>query len=164
MKTLNELIHHYSVLLQQGEIQAAYKGVLDFIGKLRADVVKKYPNYDVSSIYQGYMDMSYFALSTASLKEKGLKIAIVYQHEKGDFEAWLSARNREISKKFESAVSSILSENANTFHDPNNQDAFVECILVSAPDFEEQAVLMKDIEQGVEQFMNTVTRLLSGRV
>ena len=58
MKTLNELIKGYTHLLQQGELQLAYKGIMEFLGKLRAEFVKKYPHYDISSIYQGYMDMS----------------------------------------------------------------------------------------------------------
>jgi hypothetical protein len=53
----------------KGEIQIAYKGILEFLGKLRAEYIKKHPHYDVSSIYQGYMDMSYFSLSTKSLKD-----------------------------------------------------------------------------------------------
>lgn len=42
MKTLNQLIDDYTCHLQQGEIQLAYKGILEFIGKLRADFVKGY--------------------------------------------------------------------------------------------------------------------------
>lgn len=83
MKMLNKQIAAYTQQLQQGEIQIAYKGILAFMGKLRAAFIKKYPHYDVSNIYQGYLDMSYFSLSTKPLKDKGLKIAIVYLHEKG---------------------------------------------------------------------------------
>lgn len=43
MKTLNHLIRDYTTLLQHGEIQLAYKGILDFMGKLRADFQKKLP-------------------------------------------------------------------------------------------------------------------------
>ncbi|MBT2582840.1 hypothetical protein [Planococcus sp. ISL-109] len=72
MKTLNQLIHDYTGYLRQGEIQAAYKGILEFIGKLRADFIGKYPHNDIGSIYQGYMDMTYFSLTTEPLK-KGAK-------------------------------------------------------------------------------------------
>ena len=141
MKTLNELIEGYTNHLKQGEIQTAYKGILEFLGKLRAAFIKHYPDYDVSSIYQGYMDMSYFSLSTKSLKDKGLKIAIVYLHEKGAFEVWLSARNREISKGYDSVFRGKMGDGINIFHDENNQDAIIECTLTSSPDFEEQELL-----------------------
>ncbi|MDD3307842.1 MAG: hypothetical protein PHO29_12205 [Acetobacterium sp.] len=71
MKTLNKRIEEYTQQLQQGEIQIAYKEILAFIDKLRAAFIKKCPYYDVSSIYQGYLDISYFSLSTKSLKDKG---------------------------------------------------------------------------------------------
>ena len=130
MKTLNELIEEYTHHLQQGEIQIAYKGILEFLGKLRAEFIKKYPHYDVSSIYQGYMDMSYFSLNTKSLKDNGLKIAIVYLHDKGDFEVWLSARNRDIAKSYVSLLNGSISGDVNVFHDINNPDAIIECILL----------------------------------
>ena len=159
MKTLNQLINEYTSLLQQGEIQAAYKGILESIGKLRADFIKKYPLYEIGSIYQGYMDMTYFSLITEQLKNKGLKIAIVYLHEKGAFEVWLSARNRDTAKKYDSVISSI-SNYIDVFHDNANQDAIIEYTLISDPDFENQALLTDIIEQGVEKFVAAISGLL----
>ena len=156
MKTLNQLINDYTCLLKQGEVQAAYRGILEFVGKLRADYTKNYPNYDVSSVYQGYMDMSYFSLSTKSLKDKSLKIAIVYLHEKGDFEVWLSARNRDIAKSYASILEDVLSSDANVFHDVNNPDAIVEYSLVKTPDFENPSMLIDTIDQGVDKFVTTI--------
>lgn len=156
MKTLNELIKGYTHQLKQGELQIAYKGILEFLGKLRAEVIKNNPHYDASSIYQGYMDMSYFSLNTKSLKDKGLKIAIVYLHEKGDFEVWLSARNRDIAKNYASILNSNISDNVNIFHDINNPDAIIECILTPTPNFEDQSSLIDTINQGVEKFVTTI--------
>ena len=160
MKTLNELIAEYTHHLQQGEIQIAYKGILEFIGKLRAEFIKKHPHYDTSSIYQGYMDMSYFSLNTKLLKDKGLKIAIVYLHEKGDFEVWLSARNREILRKYKAILENKGTDHINLFHDESNEDAAIECTLISVPDFDNQALLMEKIEQGTEKFISIISELL----
>ena len=159
MKTLNQLIRDYTCHLQQGEIQIAYKGILEFISKLRADYIRKYPDYDTGSVYQGYMDMSYFSFSTRHLKDKGLKIAIVYLHEKSAFEVWLSARNREISKKYESVLVSNISDII-VFHDANNQDAIMESTLIAAPNFDDQTALIHMIEQGVQRFVSVITNLL----
>lgn len=52
-------------LIQQDEIQPAYKEIPEFIGKLRVDFAKKYPHCDIGNIYQGYLDMSYFSLTPA---------------------------------------------------------------------------------------------------
>lgn len=156
MKTLNQLISDYTYNLRQGEIQLAYKGIMEFMGKLRADFNNKYPNYDTSSIYQGYMDMSYFSFSTKLLKGKGLKIAIVYLHGKGDFEVWLSARNRDIAKNYVSILNPDILGDVDLFHDANNPDAIIECILTTTPNFEDQSSLTDTINKGVEKFVMTI--------
>jgi hypothetical protein len=156
MKTLNQLISDYTSHLQQGEIQLAYKGILEFMGKLRADFIKKYPQYDISNIYQGYMDMSYFSIFTNPLKEKGLKVALVYLHDKGHFEVWLSARNRDITKQYETVLKGKPLQGIPAFHDPTNLDAIVESVLVTAPDFEDQATLTLKLQQGVDNFIEAV--------
>ncbi len=160
MKTLSQLISDYTVCLQQKNLQLAYKGILEFTSKLRADFIKRYPQYDAGSVYPGYLDMSYFSLSTQSLKDKGLKLAVVYLHQSGHFEVWLSAKNRAILKTYEPAVGRILADTPALFHDPGNQDALVEATLTSAPDFDDPAKLIDTIEQGVAMFVAAVTSRL----
>jgi len=104
--------------------------------------------------------MSYFSVSTTTLKDKGLKFAIVYLHAKRSFEKWLSARNRDIAKRYESILKSNISDNITVFHDDNNQDAIIEYTLTSTHDFEEQASLIKNIEQGIEKFVIAINSLL----
>lgn len=155
MKTLNQLVAAYTRCLQQGEIQSAYKGILEFIGKLRADIFKKYPEYDVGGIYAGYMDMSYFSVVTVLLRAYNLKVAIVYLHERNTFEAWLSARNRTVSRKFAS-LGGVRDANCSLFHDESNPDAILECTLSLTPNFDEPALLANDILQGMERFLAVV--------
>ena len=161
MKPLNLLIEEYTRLLQKQEIQLAYKGILECMGKLRADFIRSYPHCDVGSLYQGYMDMSYFSISTPLFKDKGLKIALVYQHEKGHFEVWLSARNREIAKMFASEWMEAKLQPLPVFHDADNLDAVIECTLAAMPDFEDQATLSEALCQGAVRFMEAAGRLLT---
>ncbi len=161
MGTLNQAIKEYTFNLQRGEIQLAYKGILEFIGKLRVYFIKAYPYCEIGGLYQGYMDMSYFPLSTEQLKDKGLKIAIVYVHDKGCFEVWLSAKNREISKRYTSIFLDKVFDEIDVFHDENNPDAIIECVLIKLPDFENQEVLRDTIAKGVEKFTLAVNSLLS---
>lgn len=49
MKTLNQIICDYTCYLQQGEIQLVYRGILEFLGKLRVDFIQKYPHYTVGA-------------------------------------------------------------------------------------------------------------------
>lgn len=157
MISVNKVIETYTDQLHQGELQLAYKTILDFLSKLRAEMSRRYPHYEVSGLYQGYMDMSYFSVSTSSLKDKGLKIAIVYVHEKGDFEVWLSARNRAIAKKTATMLKCEIPSALAIFHDQNNPDAIMESVLVPKPDFDDQTTLMETIDQGVEKFILTIS-------
>ena len=132
MKNLNQLIRNYTFVLQQGEYQVASKGILEFIGELRSHHIKSYPYYETSGIYQGIMDMSYFSLSNKRLKDKGLKIAILYLHQKGNFEVWLSACKREISRIYNTIICEQNSHmNITHFQDQKNPDAILESTLIT---------------------------------
>ena len=158
MKTLNQQIADYTELLRQGELQIAYRSILNYMGKLRSDFAALHPEYEISgSIYQGYLDMTYFSVIPAALKAKGLKIAVVYLHEKGSFEVWLSARNRATLRKYKPTGDSKLWHGFPVFHDPENGDAALEFTLTSEPDFDEQNSLTQLIVSGTEKFISAVT-------
>ena len=82
----NSLIE-YRNQLKKGTIQKAYRGLMEYFGSLRSFFKNKYPNYALSgSIYFGSMDMTYFAVNPPLLKDRKLKIAIVFRHEEFRFE------------------------------------------------------------------------------
>ena len=58
MEKLNYSLREYKSQLSKGHIQKAYKGIMNFMSDLRADFVRKYPDYNASSLYFGYMDMT----------------------------------------------------------------------------------------------------------
>lgn len=128
------------------------------MNQLRAHYIKKYPCYETGGVYQGYMDMTYFSLSTKPLKDRGLKFAVVYLHEKGNFEMWLSARNREILKQYQ-AIWVNRNSDILLFHDADNQDAIVECTITAAPDFENPISLIDMIAFNVQKFVSAITNL-----
>ncbi|NLI20937.1 MAG: hypothetical protein GX418_05245 [Clostridiales bacterium] len=161
MNRLNRLIRAYTLLLQKQEIQMAYRGIMDYLGKLRAEFVRRYPQWEVGGLYQGYMDMSYFSIGSQALKELGLKIALVYLHEKGCFEVWLSARNRELARRYEAGWHVLELNGIAVHHEPDNPDAILEQTLVAEPDFEKTAWLTECLCQGVAQFMEAVRIHLS---
>ena len=51
-------------------IQKAYKGIMTFMSGLKSHLENRYPDYIISALYLGYMDMTYFAFTPAFLKEK----------------------------------------------------------------------------------------------
>ena len=69
---------------------------------------------------------------------------------------WLSARNREIAKSYASILDRNIPSDVNVFHDINNPDAIIECILTPTPDFEDQSSLIDTIDKGVKKFVLTI--------
>lgn len=101
MNSLKKSIEIYKEQIYKGDIKVAYRIIIGFMQRLRASLQTKYPHFNVSGgIYQGYMDMSYFAITPKTLANKKLKIALVLIHENVRFELWLSAVNKQIQQKY----------------------------------------------------------------
>ena len=81
MKSINNLVNKYNELLQEGDLQIAYRAILNFTNTLRLKLVKEYPDYVVGSIYQGQMDITFFSVATKLLQENGLKILVLYKYD-----------------------------------------------------------------------------------
>lgn len=161
MKALNQHVNRYTDLLQEGEIQEAYKGILAFMGKLRSDYSHRKAVLQVSGgLYQGYMDMTYFPLTNEILKERDLKIAIVYLHPQKTFEAWLSARNRAVIGQYRTLFTDSLIGGVEVYHDESNEDAILECVLTDAPDFDHQDALSETLLSATDAFALAIQKAL----
>ena len=66
--------------LRAGSIQRGYQALLGYMMSLRTHFKSRYPSCFISGLYQGYMDMSYFAIVPPSFKRRGLKLAIVFNY------------------------------------------------------------------------------------
>ena len=160
--SFHEYIDEYKKQLKKGTIKAAYKGLIKYIMNLRLHFKNKYPDYFVSSsIYYGYMDMAYFSLFPKSLKQRKLKIAIVFIHDTFRFEVWLVGYNKQIQAKYWTL---IKESDWNKYHIPSSTkgvDSIIEFILVDNPDFSDLDALTKQIEKGTLDFIKDVENFLS---
>jgi len=87
-------------LLRAGSIQRSYRTIIGYMCELRTQYATAQGERAVSSLYQGYFDMTYFALFPQALKSRGLKLAIVFDYEAFRFEVWLAARNRTLQRRY----------------------------------------------------------------
>jgi len=161
MDLLQKNMQEYKKQLQSGAIQAAYRGLMDFMNSLRTRFKGKCPDYFVSGLYFGYMDMTYFALIPKSLKRRKLKIAIVFNHEAFRFEAWLSGYNKAVQAKY---WKQIKQSSLSKYRQPastKGADSIVECDLVENPDFGDLDALTRQIESGTLKFIGDVEGFLS---
>ena len=145
----------YRKQMRKGDIAEAYKGLMDYIMNLRTHFQNKYPDYFVSgSIYYGYMDMTYFSFFPESLKNRKLKIGIVFIHETCRFEVWLFGYNKQVQAKYWKL---IKESDWKKYHIPSTtkgNDSIIESILVDKPDFSDLDTLTKQIEKGTLKFIN----------
>ncbi len=101
MESFNDNIIEYRKQLEKGAIQKGYRGLMEYIMGLRTYFSNKYPDNHVSgSIYQGHMDMTFFALSPKSLKDRNLKVVILFIHDTFRFEAWLAGVNKQVQTRY----------------------------------------------------------------
>jgi len=96
MNTLDNDIRELQKRLSDGSIQRAYRGIVSHMSRLRTVFADQRGERAISGLYQGYFDMTYFALFSDELKERDLKLAVVFNYETFGFEVWLAARNRKI--------------------------------------------------------------------
>ena len=162
METFHEYINEYRKQMEKGAIQKAYKGLMEYIMDLRTHFKNKYPDYVVSSnIYFGYMDMTYFSFFPESLKNRGLKIAIVFIHETFRFEVWLAGYNKQAQTKYWKLFKESEWNKYHLVPTTKGFDSIIEYVLVDDPDFSDLEPLTKQIERETLKFIKDVESFLS---
>ena len=104
--------------------------------------------------------MTYFAFTPADLKNKKLKIAVVYLHEKGVFEVWLAGNNRKIQAEYIASMSSANIGKYKLSQLIPGVDSITESTLVEKPDFDNPDELKKQIEKKTMEFIKDITSIL----
>ena len=161
-KSLNDYISDYKVQLEKGSIQKAYKGLIEYIMSLRNHFINQYSNdFVAGNLYQGYMDITFFTFTPISLKNQKLKILIVFNHEKTQFEVWLSAQNKKIREKYWNI---FKGSDWNKYNMPSTADegfSIIDNILISNPDFDNPDSLTELIETKALSFIKDISDALN---
>src|SRR5512135_1790870 len=156
-KDMNEL----RLQLRTGAIQRAYKTLLGYLMDLRNHFQNRYPRYSISGLYQGYMDMTYFAIIPPSLKRRKLKIAIVFNYEAFRFEAWLSGANRQVQRKVWELFRDSRWTKYRLVTPAKGVDSIIECHLAENIDFGDLDGLTASIEENTVKFITDIEKFFS---
>ena len=160
MDSLNNYILEYTMELKKGHIQKAYKGIMVFMSELRAYLDSKHSDYSASALYFGYMDMTYFAFTPSDLKDKKLKIAVVYLHEENKFELWLAGANRQVQAEY---VELFSHKNLGgyTLSEINpGVDSIIVSNIIENPNFDNQGEMRGIIETEILKFAKDMISML----
>ncbi len=163
MESLHQLMLEYKKQMERGAVAKAYRGLMDYLMALRTQLQKKHPDFFLSSsLYQGYMDMTYFAFTPRSLQQKKLKIAIVFVHDSCRFEAWLAAANKQVQAKYWKWFKESGWNPSSLVATIKGADAILETVLVDDPDFTDVNGLNKKIEGAALKWIKEVEAFLAG--
>lgn len=158
--SLGQYIEEYTRQLESGNVPKGYKGLMEYLMSLRTRFIKLYPTeFTVGRFYQGYMDMSYFAITPKSLKSQKIKIGVVFNHEKIRFEIWLVGQNKQVQKEYWSL---LKGRDWNKYRiSQTAQDSIIEHVLVEKPDFSDMDSLTEKIENETVKFIKDIIAVLS---
>jgi len=157
MDSLNEYINEYRKQLQKGFIKKAYKGLMEFMLHLKTHFKNEYPDiFEPGNIYYGYMDMTYFPIFPKSLKNRKLKIAIVFIHDEVRFEVWLAGVNKQVQTHYWKLFKESGWSKYRVPSTIKGVDSIMEHTLVDNPDFGDLDALTRQIEKGTLNFINDI--------
>ena len=142
-KKMNYFVSAYKESLKNGDIQVAYAELVKYVQKLKTTFSKDLGDtYSVGNVFQGYMDYTYFYLSNDFLKDKKLKLGLVFNHNHVRFEAWLLGQTKDIQEKYWELLKNTKWINGSEMP----QYSIFEVILVDNPDFDDLDTLTENIK------------------
>jgi hypothetical protein len=135
---------------------------MEYIMGLRTHFEKAYPEVAVpGNVYYGYMDMTYFSVIPKLLKERKLKIAIVFLHGEFRFEAWLSGANRKVQTQYWEIIKESGWDKYPIVPQGKGVDSIMESVLARDPDFSDLDALTKQIDKATLEFIRDIERFLA---
>jgi hypothetical protein len=102
------------------------------------------------------MDMTYFAISPPPLKQRDLKIAIVFNYKAFRFEAWLAERSRKVDRHYWELFKDRKWTTYRVVTPAKGIDSIIECDLSKTFNLNDADALTTSIEKGVGTFIKDI--------
>ena len=145
MKDFNEYVDIYKEQLKKGDIQKAYVGLVKYVTRLATTLSNNLSeSYSFGTLFQGYMDYTYFYYTNDFLKKRKLKMGLILNHTKMQFEIWLLGQTIPIQEKFwQYFKTTTWNKNRPT----RPQYSILEAVVMEKPNFNDLEKLSKQIEE-----------------
>lgn len=141
-KSLNSRISSYKKTFASGEIQEIYQSLVSIVQSLRTEFAKKYKGeFSVASVMHGYIDFTYFYLQNDYLKSHRLKLAIVFNHQRANFELWLLGQTKDVQIRYWEKLKGVPWVNPETMP----EYSIFEVTLLADPDFDNIQMLSESV-------------------
>jgi len=155
-------VEEFRRLLEKGSIQRAYRALIWYMIRLRSHCESALADSAVSGLYQGHMDITYFAIFPTALKHHNLKMAIVFNYDTFRFEAWLAGRNRKVQRQYWELFKNHSWPRYRVVAPAKGVDSILECVLSSDFDLDDPDALTSIIESATMAFINDIEGFLAG--
>ena len=147
--------------LEKRLIQKAYRALISYMMSLRTHFKNNGKGFTVSGLYQGYLDMTYFALFPPSLQHRDLKIAVVFNYDAFRFEAWLAGSNRTIQRQYWKLFQDSPWPGYRVVTPASGVDSIIECDLATDFDLDDPDTLTASIEKATVAFIGDIERFFA---
>jgi hypothetical protein len=161
MENYNELMNNFKDQLSKGRIQKAYRYIFDIFSEL-GNEIKNSQNKVISttSLYHGYLDMTYLPVTTETLKRNGLKIAIVFNYSLFQFEIWLSAVNRKKRNEVLEVITQSKGIKYKAVQNNENTDAIIEIRIKGINEFNNKSRIVSLITKKTIAFIDDIEEFM----
>ena len=89
-KNINQEVEKYQKIIREYSMSTTYKFLLAYMNKLQKEFNNELSHiFSVNKVLNGYLDYTYFYFTNEFLKDRKLKLAIVYNHQENCFNLWL---------------------------------------------------------------------------
>ncbi len=160
MHTSNQRVMKYHQLINDENLEQAYRIIMTTMSQLKVAWDTRYPEMPSGSLYQGFLDMTFISVKPAGLSELDLKVSMVYLHQSNTFEGWLVARNRKVQSVIHKNLHHRpLGKYSLTVLEPG-VDAIIATSLIRHPDFDDPASLIEEIIKNTLNFISDMQNLV----
>ncbi|MDQ8207746.1 hypothetical protein QEH52_09510 [Coraliomargarita sp. SDUM461003] len=161
MSDIDQDIQELRARLKEGSIRNAYKGIVSYMARLRSALAEQHGPRQVSGIYQGYLDITHFAFFPEPLKERDLKLTVLFNYETFNFEVWLTARNRDVGKCYWGLLRQAGYNQHPLLEPAVGNVAIVKAILSDDFSLADEARLTEQLTQGLLVFEREIVASLN---
>ncbi|WP_342804427.1 hypothetical protein [Alteromonas sp. M12] len=155
--SFNSRISAYKAIFSSGEIQKTYQDLVAIVQSLRTSFATEYKDqFSVANVLHGYIDFTYFYLQNEFLKNRKLKLAFVFNHQKIQFEIWLLGQKKDVQLAYWKKLKSTKWVNEEVMP----EYAIFEIVLLSNPDFNNFDSLSESIHSGYRSLSREICNTL----
>lgn len=146
-----DLLVEYKRIMDNTMIRSCYQQVISLIKTIASVLEERLPAYRfMKRIVENQMDVTYFQLTNERLKDRGLKIQVVFVHETCEFEVWMSGYNRNI----QCAYAKVLAHQEHPFlvsTDPVRDDYIVKTVIKNKMTDADAESIVSEMQRKIEQ-------------